>query len=410
MDKHSRRDFIVRSSSIIAVGLLAPPWLSAILRDKARAAAGGVAPTGKHVFIVCQLSGGNDGLNTVIPYTAAEYKKYRPTLAVPEKDLLHISDSLAFHPSMKGLHQLFLDGQLAVINGVGYPNPNRSHFASMRIWQRADEDEQQPYGWLGRYLDATKRKISPNPVLSLALGRESNQALRGATGAVPTLASLDDVQGMVGDRDAERALRAIQGMDNPQNASLSHVQQATDTALDALDTLKGLLGNYTPQQPYGDDLFGNGFKQIAQLVAVSPDTQVVYFSAGGFDTHAQQADRHAELLQQFSDGLSSFMAEMDAIGQSQRVTVMIFSEFGRRVAENGSAGTDHGAAAPMFIAGGGLKGGIYGDYPSLSDLHDGDLKHHTDFRQVYSTVLTDWMGADAAGLLGHDYGKLQIFG
>jgi uncharacterized protein (DUF1501 family) len=188
------------------------------------------------------------------------------------------------------------------------------------------------------------------------------------------------------------------------------VKESTDVALDALDTLKSLLGNYKPARQYGDDVFGKGFKQIAQLVAVSPETQVIYFTAGGFDTHANQADTQAKLLGQFSDALAAFMGEMDDIGQAQRVTVMAFSEFGRRVAENSSAGTDHGAAAPMFIAGGGLKGGIYGDYPSLTDLQDGDLKYHVDFRQVYSTILKDWMGADAASLLGHDYGRLPVFG
>jgi uncharacterized protein (DUF1501 family) len=409
MDKHTRRDFIVRSSSLIAVGLLAPPWLAQIMRYQAQAAVKGKAGLGKQVFIVCQLSGGNDGLNTVIPYTSAEYYKLRPTLAIPEKDQLRISDTLALHPSMKSLHGLFKQGQLAIVNGVGYPNPNRSHFASMRIWQRADEDEQQPYGWLGRYLDSTRRGTSPNPVLALGLGTETNSALVGAKGTVPTLASLDDVQSMVGNRDEERALRAIQGMDDPGQASLAHVKESTDVALDALDTLKNLLGNYTPQRPYGADLFGTGFRQIAQLVAVSPETQVIYFTAGGFDTHANQAETQARLLQQFSDALAAFMGEMQDIGQAERITVMAFSEFGRRVSENSSAGTDHGAAAPMFIAGGGLKGGVYGAYPSLTDLQDGDLKYHTDFRQVYSTVLTDWMGADAAALLGHDYGRLPVF-
>jgi uncharacterized protein (DUF1501 family) len=410
MDKHTRRDFIVGTSSLIAVGLLAPPWLSSILRAQARAEAGGATGSvaGK-AFVVCQLSGGNDGLNTVIPYTSHDYYKLRPGLAIPEQNVLPISDSLGFHPSMKPLLPLYQQGKLAVVNGVGYPNPNRSHFASMRIWQRADEDEQQPYGWLGRYLDSTRRGQSPNPVLAIGLGRERSAALVGARGSVPTLASLDDVQGMLGDRDSEQSLRAIQGMDNPGSAGLQHVRESTEVALDALDTLSGLLGNYTPQQPYEDDTFGNGFRQIAQLIAVSPGTQVIYFSAGGFDTHAQQAPQHEELLRQFSGALASFMQELQDIGAAERTTVMIFSEFGRRVAENGSEGTDHGAAAPMFVAGGGIRGGLYGDYPSLTDLADGDLKHNIDFRQVYATVLTDWMGTDAASLLGADYGKLDVF-
>jgi uncharacterized protein (DUF1501 family) len=415
-DKHSRRDFILRSSSLIAVGLAAPAWLAQLASASLKAGARGSAvPGGEKILVVCQLSGGNDGLNTVIPYSAKQYYALRPSLAIAEGQQLPISDSLALNPALSGLKQLYDEGALAIVNGVGYPNPNRSHFASMSIWQTGDPSGHETTGWLGRYLDATVASSQDsNPLLALSLGRERIEAMGGVSASVPTFASLEDVRGLVGDVDAERALRAMQASGAAASASdfargVKHAGQATNTALDAMDALAARLDNYSPSGQYGADEFGQGFKQIAHLIGISPSTKVVYFASGGFDTHANQADKHKELLTQFSAALSAFMGEMRAIGKDGQVAVMVFSEFGRRVAENGSAGTDHGAAGPMFLAGGGLKGGLYGSYPSLTDLADGDLKHSVDFRQVYATLLRDWLGADPGSLLGAEYEALPLF-
>ncbi len=418
-DRHSRRDFILRGASLIAVGLAAPAWLSGLARAGVSAQARGRArPGGGKTLVVCQLSGGNDGINTVIPYSSKQYYSLRPTLAIPERSQLQISDSLALHPALSGLKGLWDQGELAIVNGVGYPNPNRSHFASMSIWQTGDPDGHESSGWLGRYLEGVSRSAGkPNPLLALSFGRERIEALGGTSSSVPTFASLEDVRGLVGDSDAERALRAIQqpagtamAFGPGYSAGVSHAGQATSSALDAMDALAARLDEYQPSGNYGTDDFGQGFRNIAHLLGISPETQVIYFAAGGFDTHAQQSDTHKELLSKFGAALQTFMSELKAMGRDEDVTVMVFSEFGRRAAENGSGGTDHGAAGPMFVAGGGVKGGAYGAYPSLTDLADGDLKFSTDFRQVYATLLQDWLHTDSASLLSGEYKTLPIFG
>jgi uncharacterized protein (DUF1501 family) len=350
---------------------------------------------------VCQFSGGNDGLNTVIPYADKAYYNLRPTLAIPETQQLHISSELALHPSLKELHSLYDNKQLAIANGVGYPNPNRSHFASMSIWQSGDPSGQTATGWLGRYLDG---QSSDNPVLALSLGNGRVEALQGQRASVPTFASLEDIRAMTNDADAERALRALQG--TAASGQLGTVKAANDTALNAMDALAAQLDKYTPSGQYADDAFGQGLRNIAQLLAISPGTRVVYMAVGGFDTHARQAETHATLLSQFSAAASEFNAELARMGRADDVALLAFSEFGRRVSENGSEGTDHGAAAPVFMLGG-VKGGLYGQYPSLTDLEDGDLKHSTDFRQVYASVL-DWLGADTGSILGGEYDRLPI--
>jgi uncharacterized protein (DUF1501 family) len=409
MDRHTRRDFIVRSGSVIAVGLAAPAWLSHIARAELSQLAGsGAAPRTDRVLVVCQLSGGNDGLNTVIPHTVGEYYDLRPGLAIPESQQVALSPELSLHPGLAPLKPLYDSQQLAIVNGVGYPNHSRSHFAAMSIWQTADPTGHEKYGWLGRWLDAQAAAGSANPVLALSFGNGRVEALQGSRASVPTFASLEDVRAMVGDADAERALRAVQGTDS--TGSRGHVKQATDTALNAMDALVARLDGYTPTGSYGEDQFGQGFRQIAHLIAISPGTRVIYFAVGGFDTHAEQAEKHAELLGQYAGALAAFMAEMQRLGLSDKVSVLTFSEFGRRAAENGSAGTDHGAAAPVLLAGGAVAGGVHGEYPSLSDLDDGDLKYTCDFRSVYSSVINGWLDGDAGSVLGQEYAPVELFG
>jgi uncharacterized protein (DUF1501 family) len=410
MDKHSRRDFLIATGSLIAVGLAAPSWLGYAARAAVERRARGLSAGGGRVLVVCQLSGGNDGLNTVIPFRDAAYYAARPELAIARDRALPISPDFALHPALENFKALYEAGQVAIVNGVGYDNPNRSHFASMSIWHTADPGQQQKYGWLGRYLDT---RPAGNPVLALNLGNGRIEALQGAASAVPAFASLEDIRSLGGDEDAERALRSLQ----QGQGELSVPSQATTTALDAMDKLASVLDSYTPTGKYADDTFGQGFRQIEHLLAVSPDTQIVYFAAGGFDTHAGQLERQAELLKGYSDALSEFTAAMQRLGRGPDVTVLTFSEFGRRVSENASQGTDHGKAGPVFVCGAGVKGkttdglrdGFFGGQPSLSDLSDGDLKHNTDFRRVYASLLTEWLGADAAAILGQDYQPLGLF-
>lgn len=402
----SRRDFL-KSSAIIAVGVAAPPWLASIAKaDVFRLAKGGVIDP-DNILVVCQLSGGNDGLNTVIPWSNADYYQYRPTLAVPEAQVLKLNEQIGLHPSLAGFEKLYKSGKLAIVQNVGYPNPNRSHFRSMEIWQTANPDMPEQYGWLGKFIDEQTEKGSTNPVLALELGRTRSTAVRGKTASVPCFASLADVKALVGDEDAERFLREIQGAGG--GADAASVRKATKSALDAMAELNKSIDGYTSKFQYAGDAFGQGFKQIAQLIATSPKTRVLYFSGGGFDTHSRQADTQSRLLRGLGDAISTFMDEMQSLGKADKVTVMVFSEFGRRVKENGSQGTDHGAAAPMFVVGGRVKGGLIGDVPDLTNLDRGDLKWRTDFRQVYATMLDDWMGAESEEIFGKKFEHVSVY-
>ena len=399
----------MRNGSMIAVGLAAPKWLSTIAEaDVLRVAKGG-KPAGDTILVVCQLSGGNDGLNTVVPYADSLYYKYRPTIGHHEDVVLKLNESIGLHPSMKGMHTLYKEGKVAVINNVGYPKPNRSHFKSMDIWQSASPDDKMRHGWIGRYIDISTKNQAPNPIVALGLSTEKPLALVGENASIPCFASLSDVQNMLGDASSEKLLRDIQGMDAMSGSPTRVVQQANKSALDAMSILSKELGKFAPKQTYGDDNFGKGFKQISQLIGASPSTRVVYFSAGGFDTHSRQLDTHAKLLENFSNAVLSFQREMEGIGKADKVVVLVFSEFGRRVGENASQGTDHGAAAPMFLIGGKVKGGIHGSKPDLTDLQDGDIKFKIDFREVYAATLDNWVGGDSEVVLGQKFSPLAVF-
>ncbi|MEQ1933487.1 MAG: DUF1501 domain-containing protein, partial [Fimbriimonadaceae bacterium] len=321
----------------------------------------------------------NDGLNTLVPYANKRYYELRPVLGITEDKVLKINNDLGFHPGMKGISELYNEKKVAVIQNVGYPNANRSHFKSMDIWHSASPEQTMKYKPL---------------------------ALTAKNASIPCFASLVDIQSMVGDPDAEAMLRKIQGMDAMEGSATRVVQQANKSALDAMSALNKQLAGYAPKQTYGNDAFGNGFKQIAQLVATSPATRVVYLSAGGFDTHARQAESQERLLTGLSNAVTAFQREMEAIGKADKVMVLVFSEFGRRSYENASGGTDHGAAGPMLLIGKNVKGGLYGKLPNLSDLQDGDLKFDIDFRQVYATALDNWIGGDSGVVLGKQFDKI----
>lgn len=407
LDNISRRQAL-KGGAMIAVGLAAPKWFSSIAEaDIMRMASGGKAPKDT-VLVVCQLSGGNDGLNTVVPYSNGRYYTLRPTIGIPTDKVLALNSDLGLHPALVGLHELYKEKKVAVIQNVGYPKANRSHFKSMDIWHSASPDGAIKYGWLGRHFDQQMATGPLNPVVALGLSTDKPLALTAKNASIPCFASLVDIQAMVGDPDSERMLRQIQGMDAMEGSATRVVQMANKSALDAMATLSKQLSGFAPKQTYANDTFGNGFKQISQLVATSPATRVVYFSAGGFDTHARQADAHEKLLGNFGNALNAFQKEMEALGKADKVVVLVFSEFGRRVAENGSGGTDHGAAAPMFLVGKSVKGGIYGSLPNLDDLENGDLRFNIDFREVYATALENWVGGDPGMVLGQDFKKLDV--
>ena len=404
----SRRD-VLKNGGMIAVGLVAPRWLSSIAQaDVFRQAKGGKAANDT-VLVVCQLSGGNDGLNTVIPYANKTYYKLRPMIGVPDAKVLKLNGDMGLNPGLTGLQELYQQGKVAIIQNVGYPQPNRSHFKSMEIWQSASPESNLKYGWLGRHFDNQMHAHPLNPVVALGLSTEQPLALAAHDASIPCFASLADLRNMIGDSDSERMLREIQGMDAANGSATRAVQNASRSALDAISVLQKQLATYKSTATYGNDAFGNGFKQIGQLIATSPATRVVYFQAGGFDTHARQAEQHQKLLQNFGNAVNTFQKEMEAIGKADKVVTLVFSEFGRRAQENASLGTDHGAAAPMFLIGNKVKGGFHGPIPDLENLKDGDIQHTQDFREVYAATLDYWMGGDSETVLGQKFSPVDVF-
>lgn len=404
----SRRD-LLKGGTLIAVGLVAPRWLSTVAKADVIRAAAGAKPLSDTVLVVCQFNGGNDGLNTVVPWADAKYKELRPVLAHPEEKVLKLNDKMGLHPAMTGMKTLYDEGKVAIVQNVGYPHANRSHFKSMDIWQSASPDDKLKDGWIGRHFDHLAAGGPLNPVVALGLSTERPRALQAEVASIPTFASLADMQNLIGDADAEKMLREIQGMDAMGGSTTRAVQQASKTALDAMSILKEQLKGYEPKQTYANDDFGRGFKQIAQLIATSPATRVVYLSVGGFDTHAKQGESQEKLLKGYSDAVLAFQREMEAIGKADKVVVMSFSEFGRRAYENASQGTDHGAAGPMFFVGSKVKGGLHGANPDLANLDQGDVAFTQDFRGAYATTLDAWMGGDSQVVLGQKFEPVPVF-
>ncbi len=403
----TRRELLAKGT-MIAVGLSTPRWLAAVAHGDLIRAAGGRKVDPDNILVVCQLSGGNDGLNTVVPFADPLYAKARPTLALKGDEVLHLNDTMGLHPTMGGLATLYKEGKVAIVQNVGYPNPNRSHFKSMDIWQSASPDAKLPFGWIGRSMDERLAQQMYNPVACVGLSTERPLALQAKDASIPCFASLADIKSLVGNADAEKLLRQIQGRDAEQGSAIRTIQDANRAALDAMNMLNAKLDSAKPKQTYGENGFGRGFAQISQLLMASPQTRVVYFSHGGFDTHSRQKDAHAKLMQEFSDAVLAFQREMEAAGLDKKVTLLVFSEFGRRVEENGSLGTDHGEAAPMFLIGSRVKGGFHGPNPDLANLSRGDVPWKTDFRSVYATTLENWLGNDAGLVLGSEFPTLDL--
>lgn len=398
----------MKTGGVIGLGLVTPRWLASIAQADIIRQAGGGKAAGDTVLVVCQLTGGNDGLNTVIPYANKLYYDLRPTIGIPDSKVLKLSPEMGLHPGMTGLAELYQQGKVAIIQNVGYPKANRSHFKSMEIWESASPDTTLKHGWIGRHFDQQMLTHPLNPVVALGLSTEKPLALDGKTASIPCFASLADLKNMIGDPDAERMLRDIQGADAMLGSPTRAVQNASRSALDAISILKKQVATYNQTTTYANDSFGNGFKQVAQIIATSPQTRVLYFKAGGFDTHARQPDNHEKLLTGLGNALKNFQGEMEAIGKADKVVTVVFSEFGRRAHENASSGTDHGAAAPMFVIGSRVKGGLHGPVPDLANLQDGDVRYTQDFREVYATALDQWMGGDSGAVLGGSFNHIDI--
>jgi len=374
-----------------------------------------------HVLVVIQLAGGNDGLNTVIPYGSREYYTNRSQIAIGEPGstkynagaALSISgaDGYGLHPNLTGLLDLMENGQAAIVQGVGYPNPNRSHFTSTDIWHTGNNSA-QGYGWLGRYFDNTCNG-QPNPKGSIAIGNRAPLALHGSTQKAVNFETEELFRwaGSSSDASLDELYDNINRQEKANNSKEdSQLDFLVRTSLDAQvssDRIRAAVSKQSLVRYPGGQL-SQQLQLIASMIRADLPTRVYYASLGGFDTHANQLNSHANLMRQLGDTLNAFQQDLGKQGNTGKVLTMVFSEFGRRVAQNGSGGTDHGTAAPMFLIGDNVKAGLLGKHPSLTKLDQGDLMYNTDFRQVYASVLEDWMGADSKEILGKRYAKSAV--
>lgn len=385
-------------------------------------------------IVIVQLLGGNDGLNTVVPYASDAYYSARPTIGIKPEDVLRLDANVGLHNGMPELAELFKRGKLAVIQGVGYPEPSRSHYRSLEIWHTAEPRRIEDTGWLGRYLDlaapstATASEmffpaINVDPVFSKSLSAQRVFVPSVSAAATDSgIASLNAIGMKSGDASLN-AINVNNGVSslnaismNSASASLIGVDaddgvQCRDAGSDraASDYLNRRVRGRKFNSNYPDDSFGQGLQFIAQMIATGVDCKIYNITLSGFDTHTNGERNHDQLMRKLSSGLNAFQQDLEAHGKDESVVVMAFSEFGRRLAENGGCGTDHGSAAPVLVLGSSINGGVIGEAPSLTNLRDGDLVHTTDFRSVYATILDKWFGADSREILGCEYEQLRLF-
>jgi uncharacterized protein (DUF1501 family) len=410
----SRRALIKDGLLVVSSGMMMPAIFSrGIASARAMSLEGSrfAQAASDRTLIVVQMAGGNDGLNTVIPYTDPLYHQMRPTLAIPDAQVLTLDTRLGLHPSLKTLKPLWDKGLLAVVEGVGYPNQSLSHFQAMDIWQTLDLSGNGTEGWLGKLVSGWVDQDG-HPFKALDVGVQTAQALQSISTPVPTVSSVNSyrVYPDPADRDAGNArMQALMKLYSAYPKASPYAALLDTTALDAQDgstQLRQADAAYKPAVTYPTGSFAEGLKILAEAIVQGLGLRVGYVTLGGFDTHANQQGTHAALMQALAEGLSAFYSDLDAHGKADNVVIMTWSEFGRRVEENGSLGTDHGTAAPMFVLGKPVSKGIYGEPPSLSSLDsNGNLKYTVDFRSVYATVLDRWLGASSKDVLGGSYGS-----
>ena len=407
----TRRTFISKSLGIAVLGGTIPSFLRTAAFAQPLPALGTSVDPG-NVLLVIQMGGGNDGLNTVVPYSDDAYHRARPSIGVAETSVIKIDGRIGLSPVMTGLDDLFKEGHVAIVQGVGYPNPNRSHFEATQIWETASPENPVSSGWLGRYLDKTVSQrggtaLDPSRIFSaVALGDTVPTALIAQHVDVPAIGALNAFAYNAGKDGSSKTTAGTlyDGARPGQSPYLGLLENTARNALHGGDALRAKIADYKPAVTYPKDAFSQQLQLAAQIVGSNVGTRIVFVSIGSFDTHAGQRAQQDRLLGYLSQGLRAFYTDLAAHGMQDRVLAMTFSEFGRRVQQNASNGTDHGTAMPLFIVGGKVKGGVYGEHPSLTDLDaNGDLKHAIDFRSAYATVLERWLGFDASGIIAGSY-------
>lgn len=391
-----RKEFL-QLGSLATASLFIPKFLKAFEQRE-------LVPRDK-VLVVLQLSGGNDGLNTVIPVRNDIYYRGRPNLGIARQAALSLTDEAGLHPSLPFFKELFDEGSLSILNSVGYPNPDRSHFRSMDIWQSASESNRYlNTGWLGRYLDAQcsgcdhpTQALEIDDVLSLALKGDSVKGL-----------ALTDPKRLFNSSN-ESYFKYICDAHEHGEAAADYLYKTLSGTLSSADYIYQQSRRFRTTQTYPGTALGKNLKTIASLILSDINTRVYYLSFGSFDTHANQEAQQKRLFGELNAALKPFVAELKQHHRFNDVVLMTFSEFGRRVSQNASGGTDHGTANQMFFVGGGLKQqGLVNALPDLAHLDNGDLKYQVDFKSVYATVLKNWLGADDARILGSSYPLLSF--
>ncbi|MET3875699.1 DUF1501 domain-containing protein [Chitinophaga sp. OAE865] len=396
----NRRRFL-QVGSLASAAMMMPKFLKALER-------GHLVPSGNKVLVIIQLSGGNDGLNTVIPYRNDIYYKARPALGIKREAALSLNDELGIHPALKGLKALYDNGALGILNNVGYPNPDRSHFRSMDIWHSASQsDEYWSDGWIGRYLDA-QCKGCDKPTQALEIDDTLSLALKGDNDKGLAMTDPARLYGTSNDKYfAELLKQHTSGNDHHNNAD--YLYKTMGETISSAAYIQQQFKTYKSSAPYPNTELGRNLRTIANLVMSDINTKVYYVSHGSFDTHVNQQDQQARLFGQLSDALTVFTDDLKNNHRFEDVVVMTFSEFGRRVSQNASGGTDHGTANNMFLVGGGLKQpGLINSGPDLLNLKDGDLQYQVDFKSVYATLLSSWLGADDKAILKAEYPHLSF--
>ncbi|OXM86620.1 DUF1501 domain-containing protein [Paenibacillus rigui] len=413
MSKLTRREFIIKGTALLATLGLGGPLLfsehGSFLRN---ASAANEEEVDAPVLVVIQLSGGNDGMNTLIPYGMGGYFDARPTLGIHQSEVLAINNEVGLHPSLTQFNELYQAGKLAIVQGVGYPKPDHSHFRSMEIWQTAEPEKYIRSGWLARYVESSLAQSS-NPLKALQVGNNANKSFASETLNVPVIQSVETYNVFdpkTPKADQNRLAQAFLDMYDPgrQGTQVKVTCEHGQDAYKSVEAIHSLTNAYANKVEYPKSGIARDLQLVSKMLAGKSGTRVFYVELGGFDDHVQEKEQHAKLLKQLDEAVGTFYKDLEAQGLQDRVVTLTFSEFGRRVRENGNGGTDHGTAAPVFVLGGKVKGGMYGVMPSLTNLDNGDLKYEVDFRSVYYTLVDNWLKGDAQTVLQKSYEKLAF--
>ncbi len=394
-----RRKFL-KQSALASTSALVPSFLKSFGGKPLMSSRSG------KILVVIQLSGGNDGLNTIVPYRNDIYYKGRPGLAIKKEEVIKVDDELGFNPALKSLKGLYDDGLMSIINSVGYPNPDRSHFRSMDIWHTGSgSNEYLSTGWLGRYLDSDCKGCQ-NPYHAIEVDDSLSLAMKGVEHSGFAVSNPYQLRKTTNNP----FLKSIAQHDHHDEEQIAYLYKTMIDTQNSADYLSQKAKSYKSKVKYPDSSFARDLKQIAELITADTDTKIYYVSLSGFDTHANQKSTHARLLKNYSEAVTAFVKDLKQNGLLDDTLIMTFSEFGRRVKQNASRGTDHGTANNLFMIGGKIKKqGFYNSAPQLKSLDKGDLKYEIDFRQIYASILDNWLDADAQQILSGRFDRVMVW-